>query len=145
MYAIPIRMSVCSHFHPDWFLHSWNKQLERGERKSSPVPHGFDVAKGSTHMAVTRDFVQYAVSDSKARDLLYWMRDIKIPDEHYFQTLSHNPHMNVPGAFIGQFYSANVTRTFSTEYRKSLLSAKYCPQVAAVASVGSSEVAPCNE
>jgi len=55
-------------------------------------------------MAVTREFVEYALNDSKARDLLYWMRDIKMPDEHYFQTLSHSPHMDVPGAFIGQFY-----------------------------------------
>ena len=90
----------CSHFFPDWFENKWNEQEVRGELKTK-VPHEFDVAKGSTHMAVTREFVEYAVSDPKARDLLYWMRDIKVPDEHYFQTLSHSPHMDIPGSFIG--------------------------------------------
>ena len=96
-------MFVCSHFYPEWYQYSWKYHRVRGGRKSA-VPHGFDVAKGNTHVAVTREFVEYAVSDPKARDLLYWMRDIKMPDEHYFQTLSSSPHMDIPGAFIGQFY-----------------------------------------
>ena len=67
------------------------------------APHGFDIAKGSTHMAVTREFVEFAVNDSRAQDLLDWMKDIKVPDEHFFQTLNHNPQMNIPGAYLGQF------------------------------------------
>jgi len=94
---------ICSHFDPEWFEYSYKYHRVRGARKS-PVPHGFTMTKGNAHMAVTREFVEYALNDSKARDLLYWMRDIKMPDEHYFQTLSHSPHMDVPGAFIGQFY-----------------------------------------
>jgi len=98
-----ISVFVCSHFYPDWYHYSWKYHLVRGEQKSA-VPHDFDVAKGNTHMAVTREFVEYAVSDSKARDLLYWMRDINVPDEHYFQTLSHSPQMDIPGSFIGLFH-----------------------------------------
>jgi len=30
------------------------------------------------------------------------MRDIKMPDEHFFQTLNHNPQMDVPGSYLGQ-------------------------------------------
>ena len=95
-------MFVYSHFLPDWFEFSWNEHEVRGPRKE-PAPHGFDVAKGSAHMAVTREFVEFAVSDSRAQDLLCWMRDVKIPDEHFFQTLSHNPQMDIPGAYLGQF------------------------------------------
>jgi len=52
-------------------------------------------------MAVTREFVEFAVNDSRAQDLLHWMRDIKVPDEHFFQTLNHNPQMGIPGSFKG--------------------------------------------
>jgi len=30
------------------------------------------------------------------------MRDIRVPDEHFFQTLNHNPQMGIPGSFLGQ-------------------------------------------
>jgi len=59
---------------------------------------------GSTHMAVTRQFVEFAVRDARAHDLLEWMRDIKMPDEHFFQTLNHNPQMGVPGSYLGQLH-----------------------------------------
>jgi len=87
-------------YFPDWFQFSWIEHEQRGPPKE-PVPHGFDVAKGMTHMAVTRAFVEFAVNDRRAQDLLYWMRDIKVPDEHFFQTLNHNPQMNIPGSFKG--------------------------------------------
>ena len=95
-------MMYCSHFYPEWFQYSWNdsRGVVHGPRKE-PVPHGFDVAKGSTHMAVTRAFVKFAVHDRRAKDLLYWMRNIKMPDEHFFQTLNHNAQMNIPGSFKG--------------------------------------------
>jgi len=63
------------------------------------------VAKGSTHIAVTREFVEFTVNDFRANDLLYWMRDIKVPDEHFFQTLSHNPQMGIPGSYIGKSFN----------------------------------------
>jgi len=72
------------------------------EATKEPIPHGFNVIKGSTHMAVTREFVKFAVSDPRAQDLLYWMRNIKVSDEHFFQTLNHNPQMKIPGSFLGQ-------------------------------------------
>jgi len=46
-----------------------------------PAPYGFNVAKGSTHMAVTRAFVEFAVSDARALGLLDWMSDIRVPDD----------------------------------------------------------------
>ena len=106
-------MSVCSQFYPDWFQYSWNELDERGPLKEA-VPHDFDVAKGSTHMAVTREFVEFAVNDSRAQNLLNWMRDIKVPDEHFFQTLNHSPKMQIPGSFIGQCYCSTYFITRAT-------------------------------
>ena len=31
------------------------------------------------------------------------MRDIRVPDEHFFATLNHNPQLGIPGAYIGEF------------------------------------------
>jgi len=70
------------------------------ERKSAP-PHGYVITKGSAHIAATREFVHHALTDRKARDLFDWMSDIKVPDEHFFQTLNHDPHIPAPGAFSG--------------------------------------------
>jgi hypothetical protein len=39
-------------------------------------------------VAASRDFVAHALFDRRAQDLLCWMSDIKIPDEHFFQTLN---------------------------------------------------------
>ena len=88
----------------DWFQFSWvgDGPYSVHEATKEPIPHGFNVTKGSTHMAVTREFVEFAVNDPRAQDLLYWMRNIKVPDEHFFQTLNHNPQMNIPGSFLGQ-------------------------------------------
>ena len=98
-----IRVFVCSDEYLDWFLFSWvgdGPFPVRGAPKE-PIPHGFNVVKGPTHVAVTREFVEFAVNDQRAQDLLSWMSDIKVPDEHFFQTLNHNPHMDIPGSFIG--------------------------------------------
>jgi len=91
---------VCSKVFPDRFKYSWISPKRRGPRKD-PAPHGFNVTKGSTHVAVTREFVEFAVGDSRARNLLRWMTDIRIPDEYFFPTLNHNPRMNIPGSFLG--------------------------------------------
>jgi len=98
-----LHVYVCSRFFPYWFEFSWDYSGVNMLGRKKPAPHSFDIAKGSTHMAVTREFVKFTVNDSRAQDLLDWMKDIKVPDEHFFQTLNHNPQMDIPGAFLGQF------------------------------------------
>ena len=90
----------CSRFFPRWFEYEWKNLQITARRKSAP-PHGYVIAKGSTHMAATCAFVEHALTDRRAQDLLRWMSDIKIPDEHFFQTLNHNPQNSAPGAFAG--------------------------------------------
>jgi len=54
-------------------------------------------------MAATREFVQHALTDRKARDLFDWMLDVFVPDELFFQTLNNNWKIPAPGAVSGTF------------------------------------------
>ncbi|XP_060607652.1 N-acetyllactosaminide beta-1,6-N-acetylglucosaminyl-transferase-like isoform X2 [Ruditapes philippinarum] len=66
------------------------------------APHGIRVTKGAVHVAVSRGFVEYAIYDQRAHDILTWMnKSCYIPDEAFFTTLNHNPHLGVPGAYKG--------------------------------------------
>ena len=94
--------NVHSRFYPMWFEYRWDGLKITSDRKSPP-PHGYAITKGSAHVAATREFVRHALTDRRARDLLDWMSDIKVPDEHFFQTLNHNPQLSAPGAFRGTF------------------------------------------
>lgn len=87
-------------FYPEWFQYEWKNYKKTSNRKFPP-PHDYVITKGSAHMAATRAFVHHALTDRKAQDLLQWMSNIKIPDEHFFQTLNHNPQHSAPGAFPG--------------------------------------------
>lgn len=84
-----------------WTQFVWrNENWRTGQLKPDP-PHDFLIAKGSTHVATTRKFIEFALDDQKARDLLEWMKDIRAPDEHFFPTLNHNSLLNIPGAYKG--------------------------------------------
>ncbi|XP_029637176.1 beta-1,3-galactosyl-O-glycosyl-glycoprotein beta-1,6-N-acetylglucosaminyltransferase isoform X2 [Octopus sinensis] len=69
--------------------------------KSGPPPHGIKPIKGSVHVVVQRGFVDYALNSPVAKDLLEWTKTVQIPDELYFATLNHNPHLKVPGSYTG--------------------------------------------
>lgn len=92
--------NYAKHYFPEWFQYAWIEHEVRGGKKP-PAPHGFNIAKGSTHMVAARPFVEFAVRDQRAKDLLEWMRDIKVPDEHFFPTLNHNPQFQIPGSYRG--------------------------------------------
>lgn len=81
----------------------WHHQIPTLFFKEA-APDGFKLAKGSTHIVVSRAFVEYVMTNQSAKHLLEWMHDIRIPDEQYFNTLSHNPQLNIPGAYIGKSY-----------------------------------------
>jgi len=85
-----------------WTMYVWRNENWRTSQLKSKPPHKFVIAKGSAHAALSRPFVDFALNDPRARDLLEWMKDIRAPDEHFFPTLNHNPHLGVPGAYKGQ-------------------------------------------
>ena len=91
----------CCSRNRDWMDYIWRAENWRTNTKKTPVPHGYNIFKGSAHIVASRAFVEYVLTDEKAHDLRDWMRDTRLADEHYFNTLNHNPHFGVPGAFKG--------------------------------------------
>jgi len=85
-----------------WTMYAWRNENWRTSRLKTKPPHNFLIAKGSSHVALSRAFVDFALNDPRAMDLLEWMKDIRAPDEHFFPTLNHNPLLKVPGAYKGQ-------------------------------------------
>ena len=68
----------------------------------------------------SREFIDFALHDRKALDLINWMKDIRCPDEHFFQTLNINSHLGVPGAYTGN-YQIMVGTSLNTTMKTELL------------------------
>ena len=80
----------------------WNGVHKTSQRKESP-PHKIEPIKGSVHIVASRGYVDYAVNNPIAQDLLEWVKTSGFPDETFFSTLSHNPHLKVPGSYAGKW------------------------------------------
>ncbi|VDP82963.1 unnamed protein product [Echinostoma caproni] len=73
------------------------------------LPFNVTCYKGSFHVALRREFVVYALNDSRGRmlyDALVRHENssdgLTVPDEIFFATLNHNPEaFPIPGAFTG--------------------------------------------
>ncbi len=67
--------------------------------------------KGYSFILACRGFVEYIFSESKgsndaeiggvAKDFLKWCEHTEHPDEHFFNTLNHQSHLNIPGSYLG--------------------------------------------
>ncbi|XP_048204444.1 N-acetyllactosaminide beta-1,6-N-acetylglucosaminyl-transferase isoform X1 [Perognathus longimembris pacificus] len=73
--------------------------------KTSP-PHQLTIYFGSAYVALTREFVNFIFSDSRAIDLLQWSKDTYSPDEHFWVTLNRIP--GVPGAMPNGSWTGNL-------------------------------------
>lgn len=76
---------------------------EPNERHPDP-PHEIDIVRGSAYGLFSRAFVEFVLTDRRAKDFLEWSRDTFSPDELYFSTLHHvysNPHLRTPGGYSG--------------------------------------------
>ncbi|XP_029329967.1 beta-1,3-galactosyl-O-glycosyl-glycoprotein beta-1,6-N-acetylglucosaminyltransferase 7 [Mus caroli] len=63
--------------------------------KQSP-PHNLTISSGSAHYALTRKFVEFVLTDPRAKDMLQWSKAIQSPEKHYWVTL--NRLKDAPGA-----------------------------------------------
>ena len=68
--------------------------------KDFPVPPGIHPIKGGTHIAVSRNFVEFVLFDDMSRSLQDWLRPTWVPDETFFATINHNPQLCVKGSFL---------------------------------------------
>ncbi|NXM74287.1 GCNT7 acetylglucosaminyltransferase, partial [Serilophus lunatus] len=66
------------------------KVLPEKTRKAKP-PHNLTIYFGSAYYILTKEFVEFTLTDARAKDLLEWSRDTYSPDEHYWVTLNRLP------------------------------------------------------
>lgn len=79
---------------------------------AGPPPHQIHPVKGSVHITANRDFVDYVINNPVAKDFLNWSRKVAVPDETFFASLNHNPHLRIPGTYKGKEWDLN-SRTFA--------------------------------
>lgn len=85
----------------DYLRLNWEQRWE----KAGPVPDKITPYKGSVHVAVNKNFAQFAISNATSLRLMNWLTRTDIPDELFFTTLNHNPHLRIPGSFTGMYKS----------------------------------------
>ena len=60
-----------------------------------PVPYGIKIYKGWSYMANSRTFVSFFLTNETAIALREYMKDVKVPEEHFYSSLYRLP--DVPG------------------------------------------------
>ncbi|XP_046547788.1 beta-1,3-galactosyl-O-glycosyl-glycoprotein beta-1,6-N-acetylglucosaminyltransferase 3-like [Haliotis rubra] len=68
---------------------------------AGPPPHNISLYKGNVHVAVNRNFVDYAINNPIAKEFTRWLTHTKVPDETFFATLNHNPQLGISGSSTG--------------------------------------------
>lgn len=75
------------------------------EAKAVP-PHNITLYFGTAYYALTRAFVEFVLTDPRAKDLLEWSKDTYSPDEHYWVTL--NRMKDFPGSTPEAGWEGNI-------------------------------------
>jgi hypothetical protein len=65
---------------------SWVESKEKNKviktnRTKIAAPHNYTIVKGYAYVVLNRGFIEYALRDKKAQDLLKWGQDTWSPDE----------------------------------------------------------------
>ncbi|KAM4609523.1 beta-1,3-galactosyl-O-glycosyl-glycoprotein beta-1,6-N-acetylglucosaminyltransferase 7-like [Discoglossus pictus] len=69
-------------------------------------PHNLTLYFGTAYYALTREFVNFVLSDTQAKNLLEWSKDTYSPDEHYWVTL--NRLKDAPGSTPDAQWEGNI-------------------------------------
>lgn len=72
-------------------------------------PHAIMPYKGMVFIIACRGFVDYLLHSHVARDFLQWVSNTEMPDETYFPSLNHNPHLRVPGSYRGKLHDTTTS------------------------------------
>ncbi|XP_059144082.1 beta-1,3-galactosyl-O-glycosyl-glycoprotein beta-1,6-N-acetylglucosaminyltransferase-like [Physella acuta] len=80
-------------------------------------PRGLRPVKGSVHVVVNRDFVDYILHNDTAKDLLEWVKGTGVPDETFFATLNHNPQLGIRGSYKGHPDSGHVIKPYLARFK----------------------------
>ena len=69
--------------------------IMKTQKKLGPVPYNLKLYKGLNYMVVARSFVSFLLTNATAVAFRKYLKDVKIPEEHFYSTLYHAP--GVPG------------------------------------------------
>ncbi|NXL88126.1 GCNT7 acetylglucosaminyltransferase, partial [Alectura lathami] len=70
------------------YVHSGKSHVYPTKNIKSKPPHNLTIYFGSAYYILTKEFVEFTLTDARAKDLLEWSRDTYSPDEHYWVTLN---------------------------------------------------------
>ncbi|XP_003787766.1 beta-1,3-galactosyl-O-glycosyl-glycoprotein beta-1,6-N-acetylglucosaminyltransferase 7 [Otolemur garnettii] len=70
------------------------------------APHNLTIYFGSAYYVLTRKFVEFILTDIRAKDMLQWSKGIRSPEHHYWVTL--NRLKDAPGATPNAGWEGNV-------------------------------------
>ena len=93
----PVKYALLSYYERKFdvrFKFFWGKKEFRGkmidttlQRKPKP-PYDLKVFKGFKNVILRRDFVEFSIQHPVAKKFQKFLKDTRIPDEHYYATLS---------------------------------------------------------
>ncbi|XP_019365750.1 PREDICTED: beta-1,3-galactosyl-O-glycosyl-glycoprotein beta-1,6-N-acetylglucosaminyltransferase 7 [Gavialis gangeticus] len=88
------------------YVHSGKSYVYPTKNVKNNPPHNLTIYFGSAYYVLTREFVEFTLTDVRAKDLLEWSRDTYSPDEHYWVTL--NRLTDSPGATPNAGWEGNI-------------------------------------
>lgn len=91
----PNSKSKTSQSHPE-FTPEGNIYVSPNERFRVEPPHNLTIYFGSAYYVLTRKFVEFVLTDTRAKDMLRWSKDIQGPERHYWVTLNRLKGKNDP-------------------------------------------------
>lgn len=75
--------------------------------------------KGSVHVLVRREFVEYAVASEEGERILNWTKLVGHSSEYFFSTLNFNARLNIPGSYVGPPDTYERSHTLINRYKAS--------------------------
>uniref|UniRef100_A0A2K5HNT1 Glucosaminyl (N-acetyl) transferase family member 7 n=1 Tax=Colobus angolensis palliatus TaxID=336983 RepID=A0A2K5HNT1_COLAP len=88
------------------FVPEENVYAPPNNRFKDKPPHKLTIYFGSAYYVLTRKFVEFILTDIRAKDMLQWSKDIRSPEQHYWVTL--NQLKDAPGATPHAGWEGNV-------------------------------------
>ncbi|KAL3870388.1 hypothetical protein ACJMK2_038456, partial [Sinanodonta woodiana] len=74
----------------------WRKRW----KKAGNPPHNILPSKGNVHIIANREFVDFLVNNKTAKDFYEWTNHTEVPDETFFSSMNHNPHLRIRGQYL---------------------------------------------
>ncbi|XP_007669598.1 beta-1,3-galactosyl-O-glycosyl-glycoprotein beta-1,6-N-acetylglucosaminyltransferase 7 [Ornithorhynchus anatinus] len=102
----PAHMKHRTHLSYKEYVHEGTAYVYPTKKVKDEPPHNLTLYFGSAYYILTKKFVEFTLTDTRAKDLLEWSKDTYSPDEHYWVTL--NRLRDAPGATPNAEWEGNI-------------------------------------